>query len=419
MDRAEYLDRIICNQQIQCVIELDGRLDERRLARAARLVMDAEPVLGCRFVERKSYPFWERRDDLDDLQISDVQECGAAYVPARIDDFLKVPGDPRVDPLVRLKLLRAETDTLCVKVDHIAADTGGTKDVLYLLCEIYRHLISEEDYEPRPNSRGDRRLCQALKKVSLPDKVASLRHGNPPVPDWGFPFRGKGSDDWAFAVRRTTAAEFRALKESTSSLGMTNNDCVLAAYYRAFFEAARPGAGARCTIRVPIDLRRYLPGEMAGAVCNLSGQLYPVLEMIPGEELEGTLVRVHDAMEVLKEKAPGIGAAMVVAAFTAPGQWLTAAVYKRMVAREARAGKCDPYLSNMGVLSEDGLRFGHVVVRDAWLVSPLQWAPGFLMGVSTFNERMTVTVGYADAAANAPVVEEFLDHVTGDLGALQ
>jgi NRPS condensation-like uncharacterized protein len=122
---------------------------------------------------------------------------------------------------------------------------------------------------------------------------------------------------------------------------------------------------------------------------------------------------------VLKEKAPGIGAAMVVAAFTAPGQWLTAAVYKRMVAREARAGKCDPYLSNMGVLSEDGLRFGHVVVRDAWLVSPLQWAPGFLMGVSTFNERMTVTVGYADAAANAPVVEEFLDHVTGDLGALQ
>ena len=40
-------------------------LDEARLGRAARLMLDAEPILGCRFEPDPVRPVWRRRDDLD------------------------------------------------------------------------------------------------------------------------------------------------------------------------------------------------------------------------------------------------------------------------------------------------------------------------------------------------------------------
>lgn len=69
----------------------------------------------------------------------------------------------------------------------------------------------------------------------------------------------------------------------------------------------------------------------------------------------------------------------------------------------------------MGVLSPERLRFSDTEASDAYFVSPLQWAPGFLMGASTFRDNLTLTVGFADARLNAPVVERFLDLAGRDL----
>lgn len=413
MDQAEYLDRVICNQQIQCVIDLDGTLDDARLQRALQLVMDAEPVLGCRFVEGPLAPRWERRAGLRGVELCSVEECEEACLEEKTHDFLKVPGDPRTDPLVRVKVIRAKTDRVCVKIDHIVADTGGAKDCLHMICEAYSD--SGRFEQTAPPRQGDRGLGQVLGKFTLREKMLSLRNGNPRTPAWGFPFRGKGAGDWAFAIRRLSPEEFGALRDFGRARGATVNDCILAAYYRAFFGASDTAPGTRCTIRVPIDLRRYADGERAAAVCNLTGQMYPSLERVAGESFGATVDRTRECMDALKERSPGIGAAIVVAGFMLPHVYLVSKVYARMVAKEARDGRCDPYLSNMGVLSGERLEFGDVAVLDGYFVSPLQWAPGFLMGASTFKDRLTLTVGYGDARENSPLVEEFLDLVALDL----
>ena len=53
--------KVFADQQLCMVIKLSGTLDENALAKAVRLTMDLEPVLGCRFVENGGNPFWERR----------------------------------------------------------------------------------------------------------------------------------------------------------------------------------------------------------------------------------------------------------------------------------------------------------------------------------------------------------------------
>ncbi|MBM3958139.1 MAG: hypothetical protein FJ313_08825, partial [Gemmatimonadetes bacterium] len=184
---------------------------------------------------------------------------------------------------------------------------------------------------------------------------------------------------------------------------------------RAMFEVTGTAAGVPCCIQVPIDLRRYVPGRRAEAVCNLSGQLYPTLERVPGEPFEDTLERVSAEMRARKGGTPGIGSSMVVAAITSPGLYATRMLYRRMVAGEIRSGKCNPYLSNLGELEPERLEVPGAVVTDACLVSPLMYSPGFLVGVSTFRDAMTVTVGYADAAVNGDVVSRFLGLLEGEL----
>lgn len=60
-DQFNYAARYgISNYTLQAVIRFGNRLDEVKLARAVRLSTDAEPVLGCLFVERDDSPFWQR-----------------------------------------------------------------------------------------------------------------------------------------------------------------------------------------------------------------------------------------------------------------------------------------------------------------------------------------------------------------------
>lgn len=67
---VEFVDRTVYvggelgfyRAQLGGVVLFDGRLDEARLGRALRHLLDAEPVLGCRLVANAVPPVWQRLD---------------------------------------------------------------------------------------------------------------------------------------------------------------------------------------------------------------------------------------------------------------------------------------------------------------------------------------------------------------------
>ena len=136
-DLLNYFGRSVANQQVNIVLRLDGSLDEERLRRAFRLTFDAQPILGCRFVDGPDRPYWERRDDLDDIEPCAVVTCGDT--DAGLWRFVATPTDPRRDPLVRAVVARNGTDTLCIKMDHVAADAAAARQYLKLLAGDLRH----------------------------------------------------------------------------------------------------------------------------------------------------------------------------------------------------------------------------------------------------------------------------------------
>lgn len=413
MDQVEHICRNGADQQLHCVVMLDGRVDEERLAKAVSLTLDSEPVLGCRFVERTFRPHWERRDDLGEAGLCSTSEGTEAA--RALTDFITVANDPSRDTVVRLRVLRSETDAVCVKLDHSASDAGGIKEYVYLLCATYRRLEEDPGWKPAPGAGGDRTMRQLTRSLGFSTVLRSALAFRFPRPEWGFPWEGHGDSDREFAMRRVPPGRFALIREYGRIRRSTINDVVLAAYFRALFALVDTNPDEPMPVQVPIDLRRYLPGGKAEAVTNISGQLVPMVARIPGEEFSGTLERVRDAMDSFKADSPGVGNAVVIAMTTKPGFAICRYAYDRMVKKAVVTGKTHPFLSNMGALDPGRLDFGRVGVSDAYLVSPVMFPPGILLGVSSFNDTMTLTLGYSDARRNRSVAERFLDAVEREL----
>ncbi|HEX7482073.1 MAG TPA: hypothetical protein VF350_01210, partial [Candidatus Bathyarchaeia archaeon] len=142
--------KVFSDQQLCMVIKLSGRLEEKVLAKAVRLSMDFEPVLGCKFVENEGTPFWQRRSDLDQTETCQVIETASPQ--KALEAFINEPIHADVDPLVSAKIFREKNeDIVCIKMNHSACDAGGLKEYVFLLSDLYSMLTTCGRSSIQPN----------------------------------------------------------------------------------------------------------------------------------------------------------------------------------------------------------------------------------------------------------------------------
>ena len=414
LDRLEHLVRAAADQQLHCVIRFAGRIDEARMARAVRLTLDAEPVLGCRFVERPWRPFWERLADLDARAHCPVET--PADPDAALAAYIVQPVDLPAGPQAQTRLFRGADDLLCVKLNHAVADGGGVIEYASLLAAIYRRLGREPGYAPPPNLTGARGQGQVFRRIPLPGLLAALRRSAIPPPAWGFPSTGGDLSGRSVLVRRVPASRVAALRAYARGHGVSFNDVLLAAFFRAFCAVLDPRAGAPLPVQVPVNLRRYLPDGRAAALCNLAGSIYPALRHEPGAAFDRTLAQAAAAQATAAAGLPGLGQALMLEATMA----LPYALARRLAAAAmtgSRTGKTHPFLSNMGVLDPAWVDFGDAPVADAYGVGPVLYPPGFFLAVSTFRGVLTLATSFCHTAVDAGRVALCLDRLAAELPA--
>ena len=170
------------------VVELDGRLDESRLAAAVRAVVEVEPVLACRVQDRFFRPRWKpvsRVGPESTLRVIEADDVAGEIRGLLVEDL-----DPRRGPLFRVGLVRGERDTVVVNLDHTAGDAASARSLTYLLSALY----GDPNRYPAPDlgTYFERRGFRALEP--LMPKVKAAKGGPPasPFPGtcWGFPWRG-------------------------------------------------------------------------------------------------------------------------------------------------------------------------------------------------------------------------------------
>jgi NRPS condensation-like uncharacterized protein len=412
-DLFNYLGRMWHDGQIRCVVYFAGRVDAARMARAVRLTLDAEPVLGSRLVKRPWRPYWQRRPDLDTLPLCPV--VSGEDLDGQMWQFLTAPVDPCVGPLVHACIFRAERDTLCLKLDHGGGDGAGAMQYLNLLASTYHGLTADSDYRPPSRADGDRGQWQVIRRVGPLGVLGSLQGLRFTKPAQRLPGYGTDASGRAIALRRIGAKRLEAMRAYGRERQAKFNDLLVAAFYRALFARVDPPPGEPCLLALPVNLRRYLPPGQPLPVANLSGGNTYDLAYRPGEPFEQTLARVVERSRRFKAAFPGLAGVMMQAMMFAPGFAVGRSLIRRFMGRAMTEGYMGPFLSNVGIIDEQFIDFGHVAVADAYGLGLISFPPSLNVAASTFRGILTLTSGYCPTAIAPEVVEAFLDDIIREL----
>lgn len=194
---------------------------------------------------------------------------------------------------------------------------------------------------------------------------------------------------------------------------VTLNDVILSAYYRALFEMIDPAFDQSMEICVTMDLRSYLEGERI-SICNLSGVLnHRILRK--KENSEATLSRVADEMRALKKDKPGLHSAVSIEMLSGMDFKTANESIKNAWQDSVRSGKSTINLSNFGIVSSQAIYFGKNVAKEAYIVTPVFKAPSFMLGASTYQNKLTFTVGFCEPEICKEDVNQLLSNVRKEL----
>lgn len=397
----------------RCVIVFNGHINAERMARAVRLTLDADPILGCRFVEHPWRPYWERYADLDQIQsFSVVLPRDAA---GELGQFMATPLDPVQDSQVQTRLFRCEQDTLCVKINHMVADAGGLLEYAGILATTYRQLGRNPEYVPVPRLGAQGGQAEVLKQVGPWRLVRGCRHFELPPATWDAEPPKRDLHECKFLIRRVGSERVAAVKDYAHHRRIPLNHVLLATFYRALFHVIEPPSGVPLPIQVTVSLRRYLEPNPSRPISNLVGACFPRIVRTPKDCFEDTLAQVHTVMRVTDKNQPWLGQALLAELAFSPPYAIVHQVARRVMIEGNSPPTFPPIYANLGVIDPAQLNFGDIQVSDVAMIGPVPNPPTRLLTLNTFRETMVLTTGWRDVDGENERAQCLLDQYIDEL----
>lgn len=418
--RSQYTDRLVSffryvgDMMIQLEMEFAQQLDTERLAKAVNLTLDAEPVLGCRFVLRWWRPYWERLDE-SEREAFLLARDGGEYEAFKASSIDVCSG-----PQVKACLWHSPAgDRLLIKVAHEAADAGGVKEIAAAISSIYSRLADEPDYRPEPNLRGSRSLWQIMRHVPwyaypriylnfLREYWASMML---PITHTLSIEDGRRAP-LTFIYRHLPIEGVSRLAQYGRTQNATLNDVVLAAFFRALVNLGK-GGRAQLRLNTTVDFRRYLPGGRGEGICNLSATEAICLDNGLGDDFNSTLTRISTITKHRKASWIGLNDYVGLVPFHSALPYALLKILLRKVMQLGLEKQNTPNeLTNMGLISTESVTFKAKPV-NAYLLPPPLYPPMFLAGLSGYAETLTLSASVYPSQKD--ITERFFDAVLAEL----
>jgi NRPS condensation-like uncharacterized protein len=402
--------------RLYVVVDVAARLDAGRLRLATRRLLDAEPVLGCRFDDSGAVPVWRRRADLDAdpgfvLQdaVTDIDRETVRIVAAEFDAVRS--------RTVTVDLLRhGAGDRLILGVSHVVADGGAVLLVLERFAALYTGLAGDPAFR-LPANTAPRDSFRWLADFTLRDRLTLLWRDLREAPRMARRQQGFQRPYAAFAAaprRRPALAKvtipagrLARIDAAAKAQGLSRNDMLLAGFARAFIDFCGGDPRRPLQIVMPIDMRRYAAVESRPAICNLGGIANVFITPDLGDGFADTLGRV--AREMARHRAAFMGAPNPFVARLFAG--MTFARKRRAIARLMRKGMdkpAPPTFTNLGQIRERRLRFGDESPDGITLYGMPLAAPLVVVAATEYRRVMTLTMSYDLDDHSAADVARFL-----------
>ncbi len=406
-------------------VDVPGRLDQARLQRALAALARSVPALGGRFERR----WWRSRWALDPSptwRIDEAQAVSAQAAEQREAELYAEPFEPRGKLPVRLVLLHLpDHDRLLLRVSHLLADGGGTKNLCYRLAQCYRGVGEDPDWSPdlAPHPHPLRRLLASLELRHLPAMLLgalSELFDNRPMRPMRVPMGPQGPGTPRYRALHLPPSRVARLRARWRSQGVTLNDLAVAAFTRAVV-LSFPRANAQrshAALVATADLRQYQPPLRD--VCNYSALRPLVFGRLPLPAAEDNLARVTKVTKPWKAGRTGIllGIPVIALASVLPHAALRAVLHLILGRLLTPAGACTG-LTNIGPMEAEALDFGDGPCLAARVISPLAPSPTMITALTGCAGALDFTVAYREPTLDGADAQRLIDAMDRELAALE
>lgn len=407
-----HLDREEEPWSVHLEIQVEGRVDQRRLADAVREAALKHPLARARLADSRGTDVryhWEIYDELEEVPLEVVECTDDRDLPRAREELLgQTPRLDRPGPFSVLLAHHADGDTLVMNLHHAA---GDGLSAVRLMASIARAYAGAEDPLPSVEPLLARDIRAMVGARSVSDRVkrsrAALeyltRGAAPPVR-----VAPEGADDrpgYGFELLKLSPAEIEKVLDRRRE-GATVNDVLLAALALTVRDwNERHGADTGSVyLTMPINLRppewRY---EIVGNYASYVSVHFAGDELL---DFDSTIDAAAARTQRIKED--GIGG-LIVDLFDAPAS-LPTAVKKRLQALIPLTGNLavdTATLSNLGRL-ESVPDLGEAgAVKAVWFSPPGRMPLGASFGTATLEDELFVTLRYRFSQFNAPAAADF------------
>jgi NRPS condensation-like uncharacterized protein len=410
-----YLDGV-GEMMLQLELGFAGPLEADRLARAACLALEAEPVLGCRLVDHWRQPYWEQ------VPVEERDVFVEAQTQTEFETFKSALIDTYSGPRMRLCLWNSAGGAqLLIKVCHYVADAAGVRDVARVISAIYTRLSHDPAYQPEPNLAGSRGIGQILEAVPWQrypglflQSLRDIQASQSPVGTLTLLPQAGPAESLSFIHRLLPQDHVSRLVAYGRKHNATLNDLLLAAFFRALAATANWNGRRQLRVTTTVDFRRYMPGKRAAAVANLSMgiQGWPSLGTDLGHDFASTLGKITAITRKRKQNFVGVDSLLstLLLAGPLPHRWATN-MMTRHVHRLNDQGNTADTLTNLGPIDPQDVTFDSkpAVAR---LLPPPVYPPHFLLGVSGYDGTLTLSSGVY--AIQKDPAERFLEAMVAE-----
>lgn len=409
-DAAVSITRAVTMHRIGLRLDFHGRLDADRLARAVRLSLDAEPVLGCAFRTDAFKPYWLRMPNLDAAGCLSVAETADptsavnAFQAEEIDD---------AGPQVKVGLFRTpDADVLGIAISHVVADGQAAKQYAYLLADIYTRLGQDPAYAPEPNLTPRPSGRDVVEQLTAEQRREAKKAKSWVNPTWAIPAKGDSHQGLTYLTLGIEPETFSALKSYGNARGATVNDMMLTAVFRTCVRLFDPPTGVRHALMCTADLRRYLPNREQLPISNISISGSLDIERVDDETFHATLARVRASMDAWAKMCYGAWPSANAEKLTALGYRATKTLMGAVFKLAGGSGKTYPWFTNIGVIEDAKLSFGGSAPVAGHMFGP---AAGVVPTVSTYRDTLTVCMGFCEEDFDRAVVQQVLDGIKAEI----
>jgi NRPS condensation-like uncharacterized protein len=404
------------------VLPFPGRLDRDRLARATRLLIEAEPILGCRLERTPRGLIWKSRN-LDEVEW--FRAITAPTYDAAMTEMFRLEAEQGDRNFVVRLMSLPEYDVLIVTFHHSVADAQGILECLYELAELYTALGRDPSYRLEPNWTPRDNL-EWEKNLSMRDKARTLLRDID-----GLRFRAsrlvgmRTEHDFASwcalprnsaaaVSRRFSEAEFADVGRAARMLGATRFAVLLAGFARAFVDLVQPAAQGPMRVMTPANLRRYTKAVHARpSIRNIVVYASCLFDPARHSDFATSVRNVTDGLERMKRGMYGAPNPLAVMALKLPYGLKRRLV--EMAIRRNMTLPIPPTFSHVGYVPEERLQFDTQTPDDLMLLAGALPLPPLIVAGIEYRGRLSLATGYQSADLPTSRMRDFLKSITAEL----